>query len=54
VENEKVRWGGEGVSEETAWERVQAALAKIRDGQSGKKMILVNYDPEDVKHLQSH
>jgi mitochondrial enoyl-[acyl-carrier protein] reductase / trans-2-enoyl-CoA reductase len=53
VENEEVRWGGEGVSEETAWERVQEALAKIRDGQSGKKMILVNYDPEDVKHLHS-
>ena len=48
VEHEEVRWGGEGVTDDVAWERVRDALTKIRQGQSGKKMVLVSYDPEDV------
>lgn len=49
VEHEKIRWGGEGVDDELAWKRVKEALENIRKGQSGKKMVLVSYDEEDLK-----
>ena len=49
VDHEKIRWGGEGVDDELAWKRVKEALENIRKGQSGKKMVLVSYDEEDLK-----
>jgi mitochondrial enoyl-[acyl-carrier protein] reductase / trans-2-enoyl-CoA reductase len=49
VDYEEVQWGGKGVDEETAWNRVKEALNKIREGRGGKKMVLVNYDADDLK-----
>jgi len=49
VDHEEVRWAGDGVDDELAWKRVKEALENIRKGQSGKKMVLVNYDDEDLK-----
>ena len=49
VDHEKIAWAGEGVSDTQGWERVKEALAKIREGRSGKKMVLVNYDDSDLK-----
>jgi mitochondrial enoyl-[acyl-carrier protein] reductase / trans-2-enoyl-CoA reductase len=49
VEHEEIRWAGEGIDDELAWKRVKEAFEKIREGQSGKKFVLVNYDDEDLK-----
>ena len=49
VDHEEIPWTGKGVSEELSWSRVKEALNKIREGRSGKKMVLVNYDDEDLK-----
>ena len=49
TDHEEIRWAGEDVDDELAWKRVKAALEKIRKGQSGKKMVLVNYNDEDIK-----
>jgi len=48
VENEEIKWTGEGVDDAVAWERVKDALNRIRDGRAGKKMVLVNYADEDL------
>jgi trans-2-enoyl-CoA reductase len=48
VEHEEIRWAGKNVDDGLAWQRVKEALDKIREGRSGKKMILVNYDDEDL------
>jgi NADPH:quinone reductase-like Zn-dependent oxidoreductase len=49
VDHEEVHWAGKEVDEETGWARVQDALKKMREGRSGKKMVLVNYDQEDIQ-----
>ena len=49
VEHEEIRWAGEGIDDELAWKRVKEGFEKIRNGQSGKKFVLVNYDDEDLK-----
>ena len=49
VDHEEIRWAGEGIDDELAWSRVKVGLNKIREGRSGKKMILVNYDEEDLE-----
>jgi hypothetical protein len=46
VDHDEIRWAGKGIDDEMAWSRVKDALKKIREGQSGKKMVLVNYDDE--------
>jgi trans-2-enoyl-CoA reductase len=48
VDHEEVKWG-EGVDDTTSWERVKDALNRIREGKAGKKMVLVNYNDEDLK-----
>ena len=49
VNHEEIRWAGKDVDDELAWKRVKDALDKMRRGQSGKKMVLVNYDDKDLK-----
>ena len=49
VDNEEIRWAGEGVDDHLAWKRVKEALNKIRSRQQGKKMVLVSYDREDLQ-----
>jgi mitochondrial enoyl-[acyl-carrier protein] reductase / trans-2-enoyl-CoA reductase len=49
VDHEEIHWTGEGVNEEVAWTRFKEGLNKIREGRAGKKMVLVNYDDEDLK-----
>jgi NADPH:quinone reductase-like Zn-dependent oxidoreductase len=49
VDHEEIPWAGKGVSEELSWSRVKEVLNKIREGRSGKKMVLTNYDDEDLK-----
>ncbi len=49
VENEEIKWTGEGVDDKVAWERVKDALNRIREGKAGKKMVLVNYTAEDLQ-----
>ena len=49
VDHEKIPWAGKGIDAEVGWSRVKEALTKIREGRSGKKMVLVNYDEEDLK-----
>jgi len=48
VDNEEIRWAGEGVDDDLAWERVKDALNRLREGRAGKKMVLVSYDKEDL------
>ena len=48
VDHEEIHWADKNVNEKTGWQRVQDALNKIREGQSGKKMVLVNYDQDDI------
>jgi trans-2-enoyl-CoA reductase len=48
VENEEIKWTGEGVDDTAAWERVKDALNRMREGRAGKKMVLVNYTDEDL------
>jgi len=49
VDHEKILWAGKGIDAEVGWSRVKEALNKVREGRSGKKMVLVNYDEEDLK-----
>jgi len=49
VDHEEIRWAGKDVDEKAGWERVQDALNQMREGKSGKKMVLVNYDQDDVE-----
>lgn len=49
VDHEEIRWAGKDVDDDAAWKRVKEALNKIREGQGGKKMVLVNYDEEDLR-----
>lgn len=49
VDHEEIHWAGEGVDTELGWMRFKDALNKIREGRGGKKIVLVNYDSEDLK-----
>jgi len=49
IDHEEIRWAGKDVDQETGWERFTEAMDKLRKGQSGKKMVLVNYDEEDLQ-----
>lgn len=49
VDHEEIRWGGEDIDDELAWNRVKDALNKIREGRGGKKMVLVNYGEDDLQ-----
>jgi trans-2-enoyl-CoA reductase len=48
VDHEEIKWG-DGVDDATSWERVKDSLTRIREGKAGKKMVLVNYNDEDLK-----
>ena len=48
IDHEEVRWAGRGVDEEVGWSRFREAMSKLRQGQSGKKFVLTNYDEEDL------